>query len=292
MALDNLSYMPHWLSDALCRAVTGESFPRRRLYSDGDIVVSSFRRTLLLTGIDLGALRGDLLDRLILMELERIPDGDRRPDRAMDSAWQEARPSILGALMTLVTLTLRKLPDIDLDEMPRMADHARVLAALDQATGRRTLSVYLDATNTAQTTVVESDAVAAAVLSMMEHRTEWEGSASDLLALLTGDDRPPKGWPSTAHHLSGRLKRVAPALRKIGLEYATERTEHARTITLTKTDRDTGRPSGASGASGMTLNDADDAPSPPPYDDIKLSDAELEEFYRDRVDAVEHEGES
>jgi hypothetical protein len=39
LAFDNLSSLPHWLSDALCRLATGGSFAVRRLYTDDEEVL-------------------------------------------------------------------------------------------------------------------------------------------------------------------------------------------------------------------------------------------------------------
>ena len=64
VALDNVSTVPEWLSDALCRAVTGDGLTSRALYSDADVSVLTFRRVLAMTSIDAGALRGDLGERL------------------------------------------------------------------------------------------------------------------------------------------------------------------------------------------------------------------------------------
>ncbi len=38
LAFDNLSGLPHWLSDALCRLATGGSFAVRQLYTDDEEV--------------------------------------------------------------------------------------------------------------------------------------------------------------------------------------------------------------------------------------------------------------
>lgn len=41
---DNISHMPDWTSDLLCRAVTGEGFSKRELYSDDEDIIYQFRR--------------------------------------------------------------------------------------------------------------------------------------------------------------------------------------------------------------------------------------------------------
>lgn len=60
VALDNVSLIEPWLSDALCRAVTGDGLVRRALYTNSDVSVLAFRRAVLLNGISLAGLRGDL----------------------------------------------------------------------------------------------------------------------------------------------------------------------------------------------------------------------------------------
>jgi hypothetical protein len=47
--LDNLSTVPDWLSDSICRAVTGDGDVRRKLYTDGEHAVFSFRRAVAIT---------------------------------------------------------------------------------------------------------------------------------------------------------------------------------------------------------------------------------------------------
>jgi hypothetical protein len=81
VALDNVSAVPGWLSDALCKAVTGDGYVDRVLYSDDDVTVLAFRRAILMTCIDPGALAGDLAERLLVIELQPILDTGRGPRR-------------------------------------------------------------------------------------------------------------------------------------------------------------------------------------------------------------------
>src|SRR6185295_18108145 len=123
------SIIPDWWSDSLCKAVTGDGWLRRKLYTDGELAVLSFRRVVLLTSIDPGALRGDLGDRLLLADLEPIPPGRRRSEVELDRALEASRPRVLGALLTDLSAVLKTLPDIHFNDLPRMADFSRVLAA-------------------------------------------------------------------------------------------------------------------------------------------------------------------
>jgi hypothetical protein len=50
LAFDNLSALPVWLSDALCRLATGGSFAVRQLYTDDEEMLFEAARPILLNG--------------------------------------------------------------------------------------------------------------------------------------------------------------------------------------------------------------------------------------------------
>ena len=52
---DNLSIIPGWISDLLCRATTGSGFSKRRLYTNDQDVVYSLMRAIGFNGINLGS---------------------------------------------------------------------------------------------------------------------------------------------------------------------------------------------------------------------------------------------
>ena len=141
--VDNVSAIPGWLSDAICRTVTGDALIRRQLYTDDDLVVNAILRVVLLNAIGVGSLRGDLGDRLVPIPLERIPDDQRRLEREIQVEWDALRPGLVGALLDVLAAVLAKLPEVELGAMPRMADFARVLAAVDAVRGTKSLELYL-----------------------------------------------------------------------------------------------------------------------------------------------------
>ena len=83
---DNVSKIPEWISDQLCRAVTGSGFSKRELYTDDDDIIYNFKRCIGFNGINLGATKADLLDRGIIVELERIP---KERMVKLEVIWQE-----------------------------------------------------------------------------------------------------------------------------------------------------------------------------------------------------------
>jgi hypothetical protein len=213
VALDNVSTIPAWLSDTLCKAVTGDGIVERTLHTDDDINVLTFRRVIALTSIDAGQLAGDLAERLLPVELDPIPPELRRTDAEITTAYDTTRPRVLGALLDLVAQVLDHLPAVRLDQMPRMADFACILAALDHLHGWSTLADYTTAANDTALAVLEYDPVAVAVRDLVGRGGAWRGTTSELLDRLTPDDHPPKTWPRSPRALAGVLKRLAPALR-------------------------------------------------------------------------------
>jgi hypothetical protein len=69
LAFDNLSGLPHALSDAFCRLATGASFGLRQLYTDGDEVLFRAARPILLNGIEDVIGQSDLADRALFLTL-------------------------------------------------------------------------------------------------------------------------------------------------------------------------------------------------------------------------------
>ncbi|MBW4053650.1 MAG: ATP-binding protein [Proteobacteria bacterium] len=217
IGLDNVSRMLGWLQDALCKAVTGDVWVRRQLYTDDGLSALQFRRPIVLTSIDPGALQGDLADRILTIELAPIAPADRKTDSELDEKLSALRATTLGAIFDLLAGVLAHLPTIALGEKPRMADFALVLAAVDQVTGWTTLPDYLASTTTAAREVVEGNAFAAAILDLATKWGQWQGTPGDLLAVL-GDDKHARDWPGTPAAVGGNLSRMTPGLGAAGVE--------------------------------------------------------------------------
>ena len=77
VSFDNLSTLPGWLSDALCRLSTGGGHSARQLYTDLEEVSLNVKRPVILNGIEDVATRPDLSERALQIELERIDDNKR-----------------------------------------------------------------------------------------------------------------------------------------------------------------------------------------------------------------------
>ncbi len=215
VALDNVSAIPEWFSDALCRAVTGDGDVRRRLYSDGDYHVIAFRRAIVVNGIDLGAIRDDLAERLLTVQLDRITEGHRGRESDLERHWEVAHPRLLGAVLDLAVQVLAAREGTCPARLPRMADFAHTLATVDHVLGTDGLNRYRGQAEDMAADAVGSDPVLKAIKAAII--TPWEGTGAELLDAITAHDvKPPKGWPGTAKAMTGELRRKAPTLRRLG----------------------------------------------------------------------------
>src|SRR3989454_10301520 len=124
LAFDNLSGLPVWLSDALCRLASGGSFAVRQLYTDDEEVLFEAARPILLNGIEEVISRPDLGDRAIFLTLAPVGEAQRRPESELWCAFEIARPRILGALLDAAVHGLSALGRVHLNRLPRMADFA------------------------------------------------------------------------------------------------------------------------------------------------------------------------
>jgi hypothetical protein len=272
LVLDNLSHLPNWLSDALCRLATGGGFTTRELYTDDGEVIFDARRPMILNGIEDFVTRGDLLERSILLRLPSIPEDKRVPESQFWERFYLLRPKLLGALLTRAAGGLRELPRVQLDCHPRMADFARWCVACERGAGEveRFLSVYTANQSGAHEQALDGSCVSTAVVSFMSGRDSWEGTPSDLhreLFQLIASP-PPRDWPKAANSLMGKLRRLAPNLRRVHrLDFQTDRrtdSGRGRVARLSRIPAEPGR--GSSASSGSTAghesghSDADDPP--------------------------------
>ncbi|MGE3819864.1 MAG: hypothetical protein AB7I30_10530 [Isosphaeraceae bacterium] len=222
VALDNLSHVPSWMSDCLCRLATGGGFATRQLYTDSEETFLDAQRPVILTGIEDLARRGDLADRCLFLHLPTIPEVGRQTESVFWERFNHQRGRIFGAILTTMAAALRLRPTIHLERLPRMADFAiwgeAVARAMAEPPGTF-MDVYQANRRRAIEAILEDSPVATALQDFMRGRGAWEGKTQGLLDELnraTSDRVPRDRWPKSARGLSGALRRVAPALRALG----------------------------------------------------------------------------
>ena len=244
LAFDNVTHLPGWLSDHLCRLATGAAFSTRELFTNEGEVIFAARRPVLANGITDFVTKPDLLQRSILLRLPPIPVADRRPESELWTAFELARPRLLGAILDRVSVGLAELGRVGSSDLPRMADFARFALACERGTREhpRFLEDYKDNQSDGDAQALEATPVTEPLLRFMEANANgWEGTATVLHERLNtelsntneGKTIHPHGWPKRSNELGNILRRIAPNLRQVyGLDVRSERTSQQRTIQL------------------------------------------------------------
>jgi hypothetical protein len=244
--LDNQNSIPEWASDTLCRLVTGEADSKRRLYTDDEDVIIELRRAVLLNGINVPTDRGDVLDRSLVVELDRIPDRERRTEEELWERFEAEHPKLLGAFFGVLAEAIALKPSIKLSRRPRLADWGEYAAAVYEVMGwgaEQFLEDWDDVVKVQNQATLDGSPVAQTVLKFMEDKTEYTASASELhkkLAVVAEDlgvERD-RAWPKSARWLWKRLKEVLPVLVAAGIEAHRTEVNSCTTITLRQTPID------------------------------------------------------
>ena len=236
-----MSKLPEWLSDALCRACTGEGFSKRELYSDDDDVLYSFQNIGSLNGINLVVEKPDLMERCIIFGLEKIEKVENLTN--FNQRFSRARPLILGAMFDAAVGALQRIDTVPDETIFRMADFARWGCAIADALGHKAtdfLDAYKSNIKLQHQEAIDASPIAQAIeIFMKEQGAEWHGTPTELYKLL-GEiaekhpvDRISETWPKAANWMWRRITPIVTNLHARGIRVSRASGEE-RTITLTR----------------------------------------------------------
>jgi hypothetical protein len=223
---DNLDTLSAEKSDMLCMASTGGGFSKRTLYTDDDETILSFERCVGLNGINVVATRADLLDRSIILELERIDESERKEERDVWREFNGDKGAIVGGALSILSQAMSIYPNVTLDRLGRMADFTRWGYAIAEAAGwggETFLQAYLGNQSRSNEEAIFAHPVAAAVTAFMKTRSKWNGTVATLLdelehvAFQEKINTNVKSWPKAPNILSRRLKEVLSNLKQTGI---------------------------------------------------------------------------
>jgi hypothetical protein len=223
---DNVSTLSDEGADFLSRMVTGDLIEKRQLYTDAELVSISYRRTAVITGINMPrGVKPDTLDRLILVSLQRIA-GERLTEGKLDAEWADAQPRVLAGVLDLAVQMLAGLPEAQNPAGLRMADYAEALWAIDPDL----YDAYRDNVTTARGDMAADDPfIGALVRWLRECGGEWGGTAEEAQQAGISYVKAKDWWPTNGRSLSEQLNKCSELLRAVGLT-VTERRSNGRRL--------------------------------------------------------------
>jgi hypothetical protein len=240
LAFDNVSNISATISDALCQVASGSGFGTRKLFTDTAQLLINGHRPIIVNGLLNAINRSDLADRAVIIPMSRIAPEQRSSEADLWNRFESRRSQIFGALLDHMACGLRRLPHVQLQRLPRMADFALWSVATEAFGSGVFMRAFESAAAEANEAVAESDPVTVAVAAFMMKRKSWSGTAAVLLRVLSNHDRSEaqpsawKAWPREPSSFGKRLRLATPVLRKMGVEVVIGRaSDHGRTRTIT-----------------------------------------------------------
>jgi hypothetical protein len=279
--LDNQNTIPEWAADTTCRLVTGEADSKRRLYTDDEDVIIELRRAVILNGINVPTERSDVLDRSLVVELERISDGDRKTEDEIWERFAQEHPRLLGALFDVLSKAIALKGSIKLSRRPRLADWGEYAASVYEVMGwgaETFLKDWDEVVRVQNQATLDGSPVAQTIIKFMEDRESFEGSSTELHKKLESIAEEigvqvvrDKAWPKSARWLWRRIKEVLSLLAAAGIEAGRTEDRTGSTIALrnvprndaTNTTEDETRTGKANARGNTAADDATSNATPP-----------------------------
>jgi adenylate kinase family enzyme len=243
---DNLQEVAGWVSDELCRAVTGSAASKRQLYTDDEDFLYAYQRSFILNGISRTATKPDLIDRTIQVELPVIEENNRKQITVLRQEFEAAKPRIFGGVCDALSKAMTiKANQPNYRVLPRMADWTCWGMAIADAlgySGEDFYDSYEDNRKFQGNEVVRNEPVAQCLVVLMATRPGWRGSPEQLykeievIAQSLRLDRE-KSWPKASNSFSKKLFELSPSLKTAGYIVDRKKTSGSKQITIENTVR-------------------------------------------------------
>jgi hypothetical protein len=244
ISFENISVIPAWFSDALCRLASGDSFVAVKLYTDDELAIHKAKRPVIVNGIPRLAEREDLASRTFTVSLPPFTV-DRLTEPELLERWRLARPRILAGLLDGVCSALRNVEGITLPEEPRLIGALKWATAAEANFGfddGEIFKAYQDSAKETIQAAFEADIVAIVLTSFIRSSPTkcWEGTPTQLFgeinAHATETHRKMRSWPASPAGLTNRIERASSILRSQGVVVERRHAHATRLITIALLD--------------------------------------------------------
>jgi hypothetical protein len=247
---DNVSDFTPQISDVLCRIAHGATFTKRMHYTDGEEFVIYAHPLLALNGISPGLKRADLIDRIIKIELTRVPEGQWKTVVEIKKRFAEIHPQILGWLLRAVQYGLQNPTPLPAGtHTGRMRDFAQWTYQWAPGLGMKPDKLIADIYKnqiSSQADAIANDVCADFIFYLLDESDDdaWGGTPSELFQALNfwiderhGGRRRKGQFPTAPNTLHDWLKRSETLLKTAGISYEKDRGSRQRFIRITRTPK-------------------------------------------------------
>lgn len=109
--IDNVTLISRKVSDLLCNSYSTGSFVKKKLYTDDEDFAFNLSGNAIFTTVRLQKPKGDFLDRCYKIETKKS-DSSYRSKELFSAQMELQKPKIFGAIMSIVSATMRKVEEI------------------------------------------------------------------------------------------------------------------------------------------------------------------------------------
>lgn len=219
VSFNNMSKLSRVDQDDLCCLATGGGLGTRCLYTNMDEVLVDIKRPVVLNCVNNIITATDLTSRCVIIELPRITQC-KQPS-LLKSEFMNDYPLILGGLYDIFVEVLRILPEIKIDNLPRMADFALLGSALERVMGYET-GEFIKRLNKNQKismhNSLEGHVVLEKLKQYMMNTLFFKGTYTELLDNLNDMHPKNKGkWPNSGQALAKIIKEYLDVILELGI---------------------------------------------------------------------------
>jgi len=232
LCLDNLSTVPPWASDALCRVSTGTGGHARRLNMDTEQLHLGGCCSTVMTGVRSVVQAPDLLSRTIHVKLPAIRSTGRVSEMAYWKRFERIASYVLGQLIHGIRYYLADISSenpMEFEFRPRMITYAHMAMVAEVVFGWEYGSferAYRRNLQQSDYDLVDTHPAIDAIIRLADQG--FQDGYTELLAAMeqfaSPKDRRSEHWPANSLELGHLLAKAEPILNRLGYQYRTVRT--------------------------------------------------------------------
>ncbi len=223
LCIDNNSFINDELSDLLCRVAYGEQDSERRLHTNDEQVIYEYGLPMVINGINNNISRSDLLDRSIVVELQKLNNSQDEID--LYANFEINRPGIMTGLFTLLAHGKARRDQTAPRAGYRYTHMVRWIEACTNSD--RFAKVYQHNIQESQEILLHDDPLGGVLLEWIEllkseGKHEWNGTMTELLkelSVFTIGKPSVSEIPKAPNALSRELTRLIKPLEQCGIRY-------------------------------------------------------------------------
>jgi len=257
------------LQSILSGAATGYGHKERQLFTNFGSATLQFRRTMIINGLRVPVTAEDIVSRCLLVPFDGSFAAGEVDKSSLEEEFDRQKANLFGGMLDVITAALKVLPTVAPipSGLSRFRDWARLALACAEVMGvsRNDFIEVLDVVKQRQNRYVTSiTTVCEAALRLMEQRSAWEGTATELLGELEGIARKARldmtRWPKSVEQLGTILNNVRKEMEAegVGLERNRMGKSRDRIIKLTRIPSTRSEGRGRLRAIGGRTNDRPD----------------------------------